>query len=50
MTKRVQVRHLNDAGGRQLQQLVRRGGKTDRSIVKWRRAMVDASTAEPLRV
>ena len=45
MTKRVQVRRLNDAEGRQLQQIVRRGGKTDRSIVKWRRAMVVLASA-----
>lgn len=45
MTKRVQVRRLNDAEGRQLQQVVRRGGKTDRSIVKWRRAMVVLASA-----
>ena len=40
MAERVRVRRLNDAEGRQLQQIARRGGKTDRSIVKWRRAMV----------
>ena len=45
MTKRVQVRRLNDAEGRQLQQIVRRGGKTDRSIVRWRRAMVVLASA-----
>jgi transposase len=45
MTKRVQVRRLNDAEGRQLQQVVRRGGKSDRSIVKWRRAMVVLASA-----
>jgi transposase len=39
------VRRLNDAEGRQLQQIVRRGGKTDRSIVKWRRAMVVLASA-----
>lgn len=39
MTKRVQVRRLYDAEGRQLQRIVRRGGKAHRSIVKWRRAM-----------
>lgn len=50
MTKHGQVRRPNDAEGRQLQQIVRRGGKTDRSIVQWRRAMVDANTAEPLQL
>jgi hypothetical protein len=45
MAKRVQVRRLNDAEGRQLQQIVRRGGKTDRSIVKWRRATVVLASA-----
>ena len=40
MAERVRVRRLSDVEGRQLQQIVRRGGKTDRSIVKWRRAMV----------
>jgi transposase len=34
------------AEGRQLQQVVRRGGgKTDRSVVKWRRAMVVLASA-----
>jgi transposase len=45
MTRRVQVRRLNDEEGRQLQQIVRRGGKSDRSIVKWRRAMVVLASA-----
>jgi transposase len=45
MSKRVQVRRLNDVEGRQLQQIVRRGGKSDRSIVKWRRAMVVLASA-----
>ncbi|MDJ0770588.1 MAG: IS630 family transposase [Ilumatobacter sp.] len=45
MTKPVRVRRLNDAEGRQLQQIVRRGGKSDRSIVKWRRAMVVLASA-----
>ena len=40
MAERVRVRRLNDAEGKTLQQIVRRGGKSDRSIVKWRRAMV----------
>jgi len=45
MSKTVRVRRLNDAEGRQLQQIVRRGGKSDRSIVKWRRAMVVLASA-----
>ncbi len=45
MAKRVQVRRLNDAEGRQPQQIVRRGGKIDRSIVKWRRATVVLASA-----
>jgi transposase len=45
MSKPVRVRRLNDAEGRQLQQIVRRGGKSDRSIVKWRRAMVVLASA-----
>ena len=31
---------MSDEEGRELQRIVRRGGKSDRSIVKWRRAMV----------
>jgi transposase len=45
MNNPVRVRRLNDAEGRQLQQIVRRGGKSDRSIVKWRRAMVVLASA-----
>jgi transposase len=45
MAERVRVRRLNDEEGRQLQQIVRRGGKSDRSIVKWRRAMVVLASA-----
>ena len=45
MADRVRVRRLNDVEGRQLQQIVRRGGKSDRSIVKWRRAMVVLASA-----
>ncbi len=45
MAERVRVRRLNDVEGRQLQQIVRRGGKSDRSIVKWRRAMVVLASA-----
>jgi hypothetical protein len=36
---------LNDAESRELQRIVRRGGKTDRSIVRWRRAMVVLASA-----
>jgi transposase len=41
MAERVRVRGVTDEEGRQLQRIVRRGGgRTDKSIVKWRRAMV----------
>jgi hypothetical protein len=40
------VRRLSDEEGRQLQRIVRRGGgKTDKSIVKWRRSMVVLASA-----
>lgn len=45
MAERVRVRRLNDAEGMELQRIVRRGGKSDRSIVKWRRAMVVLASA-----
>ena len=46
MSKPVRVRRLTDSEGRQLQKIVRRGsGRTDNSIVKWRRAMVVLSSA-----
>lgn len=45
MAERVRVRRLYDAEGRELQRIVRRGGKSDRSIVKWRRAMVVLASA-----
>ena len=45
MAERVHVRRVSDVEGRQLQQIVRRGGKSDRSIVKWRRAMVVLASA-----
>jgi transposase len=45
MAERVRVRRLNDAEGRELQRIVRRGGRSDRSIVKWRRAMVVLASA-----
>lgn len=45
MAERVRVRRLNDVEGRELQRIVRRGGKSDRSIVRWRRAMVVLASA-----
>ena len=46
MSKRVRVRRLTDEEGRQLQRIVRRGGgKTDKSHVKWRRAVVVHASA-----
>lgn len=45
MSKPVRVRRLTDEEGAQLQRIVRRGGKTDRSIVKWRRALVVLASA-----
>jgi transposase len=45
MAERVRVRRLSDVEGRELQRIVRRGGKSDRSIVKWRRAMVVLASA-----
>jgi transposase len=46
MNKPLRVRRLSDVEGRQLQQIVRRGGgKSDRSVVKWRRAMVVLASA-----
>ena len=46
MSQRVKVRRLTDEEGRQLQRIVRRGGgKTDKSVVKWRRAMVVLASA-----
>jgi transposase len=42
----LKVRRLSDEEGRQLQRIVRRGGgKTDKSIVKWRRALVVLASA-----
>jgi len=42
----VKVRRLSDEEGRQLQRIVRRGGgKSDKSIVKWRRALVVMASA-----
>jgi transposase len=46
MSKRVRVRRLSVEEGRQLQRIVRRGGgKTDKSHVKWRRAVVIHASA-----
>jgi Winged helix-turn helix len=46
MSTPVRVRGLTDEEGRQLQRIVRRGGGgTDKSIVKWRRAMVVLASA-----
>jgi hypothetical protein len=45
MAERVRVRRVSDVEGRELQRIVRQGGKTDRSIVKWRRAMVVLASA-----
>lgn len=42
----VRVRRLSDDEGRQPQQIVRRGsGKSDNSVVKWRRALVVLASA-----
>lgn len=44
--QRLRVRRLSDEEGRQLQRIVRRGGgKTDKSIVRWRRSMVVLASA-----
>ena len=46
MSKPVRVRRLTDAEGRELQRIVRRGsGKSDNSVVKWRRALVVLASA-----
>jgi transposase len=45
MAERVRVRRLSDVEGQELQRIVRRGGRSDRSIVKWRRAMVVLASA-----
>jgi len=46
MSTPVRVRRLTDAEGRQLQRIVRRGsGKSDNSVVKWRRALVVLASA-----
>ena len=46
MATPVKVRRLSDHEGRQLQQIVRRGsGKSNNSVVKWRRALVVLASA-----
>lgn len=46
MSKPIRVRRLTDEEGRQLVRIVRRGGsRTDKSIVKWRRALVVQASA-----
>ena len=46
MASPVKVRRLTDHEGRQLQQIVRRGGgKSQNSTVRWRRAMVVMASA-----
>jgi len=46
MSTPVRVRRLTDEEGRQLQRIVRRGGgRGDKSVVKWRRAMVVLASA-----
>ena len=45
MAERVRVRRLNDVEGKTLQRIVRRGGGSEKSIVKWRRAMVVLASA-----
>ena len=46
MSTPVKVRRLSDAEGQQLQRIVRRGsGKSDNSVVKWRRALVVLASA-----
>lgn len=46
MSTPVRVRRLSDAEGQQLQRIVRRGsGKSDNSVVKWRRALVVLASA-----
>ena len=48
MAERVRVRRVSDVEGRELHRIVRRGGKSDRSIVKWRRAMVVLASVSPV--
>ena len=51
MSKPLCVRRLTDVEGRQIQRIVRRGGgDTEKSIVKWRRALVVQASAGGNRV
>jgi transposase len=46
MTQPLRVRRLSEMEGRQITQIVRRGGgRSDKSIVKWRRALVVQASA-----
>ena len=46
MTQPLRVSRLSDAEGRQITQIVRRGGgRSEKSIVKWRRALVVQASA-----
>ena len=46
MSKPLRVRRLTDREGRELQQIVRRGsGRSDKSVVRWRRALVVLASA-----
>lgn len=46
MSKPLRVRRLTDHEGRQIQQIVRRGGgRSEKSIVRWRRALVVQASA-----
>ena len=45
MTEPLRVRRLSEMEGRQITQIVRRGGRSDKSIVKWRRALVVQASA-----
>ena len=45
MSKPLRVRRITDEEGRQLQRIVRRGGTGEKSIVKWRRALVVLASA-----
>jgi len=45
MAERVCVRRLNDVEGKILQRIVCRGGGSEKSIVKWRPAMVVLASA-----
>jgi transposase len=46
MVERLRVRRVSDDEGRQLQRIVRRGeGRSEKSIVRWRRALVVLASA-----